>query len=244
MQKRLIFAICVAALLGACDKHDPILPGTRTAIFDNSDIRVIGGAVPNLPTNAPVISDTPCPYTQDSSNVIRNADNNKVFSGFPTNNSVSGTQKPVCAGKYVYAGLSTGEVVKINPASRTIVWIADVYRASNMTGGASMVDIIAPIVVHNGAIYVGGLGDAFCKINSTSGVKKWCVEIGVAVPFIVLDDVSFVVATDGNAYAIRNSDGAIYWRSGIKKQIAPKYANGILTVGRDEINAETGEIKD
>ena len=46
------------------------------------------------------------------------------------------------------------------------MWIADVYSASNMTGGASIVDIVAPIVPYNRAVYAGGLGDAFCKINA------------------------------------------------------------------------------
>ena len=46
-----------------------------------------------------------------------------------------------------------------------------------------MVDIVAPIVPYGKYVYVGGLGDAFCRVSSTSGIKTWCLNIGVGVPF-------------------------------------------------------------
>ena len=69
-------------------------------------------------------------------------------------------------------------------------------------------DIVAPIVVRGADVYVGGLGDAFCRINANTGVKKWCTEVATAQPFIIADDVIYVVATNGNLYALRNSDGS------------------------------------
>ncbi len=227
--------------LAACDKRDPILPGVRTAIFDSQAPEVINETVSGLPDNVDVVEAKNCPYTRDADNVIWDRDR-KIFSGFPTNNTVAASHTPVCDGGFVYAGLTTGELVKVNPKTRAIAWIADIYRASNMTGGASVVDIVAPIIIDGNAVYVGGLGDAFCRVNARSGDKKWCTEIGVSVPFIVTDAASFVVATDGNLYAVRNSDGAIYWRTEIDKIAAPQYANKIITVGKQKINAETGEV--
>ena len=235
-----IAALC-AVVLSGCAEHDPILPGVRTPVFNTNDIRVMDANVENLPDTIDSTDTPECPYTQDSSNVIWDGDR-KIFSGFPTNNSVQSNQSPICANGYVYAGLTTGEVVKIAPKSRKIIWIADVFRHSNMTGGASIVDIIAPLVIHKGALYVGGLGDAFCRINTSSGDKKWCVNIGVAVPFIVMDNVAFVVTTDNNLYAIRTTDGAVYWRTPVKNQVAPIYSNKIISVGDMKINAENGEI--
>ncbi len=238
MRKIALFTLTMAAI-AACAKHDPILPGDRTAVFDAADVQVLNQEIDG-PVGEPVsASNTDCPYTQDSSNVIWHGDK-KIFSGFPTSNSVKSTAHPVCDGKYVYAGLTTGELVKVNGQTRQIQWIADIYRTSNMTGGASVLDIIAPIVVTDKYVYVGGIGDAFCKINASNGVKKWCVNIGVAVPFVVTDTASFVVATDGNLYAIRNSDGAVYWRATCEKQTAPEYADEIITVGRQKFNAING----
>ncbi|MBO4625779.1 MAG: PQQ-like beta-propeller repeat protein [Alphaproteobacteria bacterium] len=231
--------ICIVAL-GACEKHDPILPGVRTSIFDTSTIKPTNDAITNLPDVAFNAPDVNCPYTQDSSNTIWNG-GRKIFTGFPTTNSVKHDAVPVCSGKFIYAGLTTGELIKINVSTRQIVWIADIYRPSNMMGGASVLDIVAPIVVKGTDVYVGGLGDAFCKINANTGAKKWCTEIATAQPFIIADSVIYVVATNDNLYALRDTDGASYWNTAIKKQKAPKYENGIITVGREKFDGKTGE---
>ena len=241
MQKKTVFLCCLLGLLSACSEHDPILPGTRTAIFNDADLEILNQDISNLPDEITTSAQTDCPYTQDSSNIIWQGER-KIFSGFPTSNSVKSNQKPVCSNGYVYAGLTTGELVKVNPTNRKIIWIADIYKNSNMTGGASILDIIAPIVIQGNNVYAGGLGDAFCKINASSGDKKWCLPIGVAVPFITTDKVSFVVATDNQLYAIRNSDGAIYWHTAVEKQVAPTYTDKTITVGRQKINAQTGKV--
>lgn len=239
---RKLFAVlgCMCAV-SACDKHDPILPGVRTSVFNHANIKVENKNITDIPTNEIVFNNDNCPYTQDNANVIRNGDK-KLFSGFPTKNTVAADKKPICSGKYIYAGLTTGEVVKINTINRNIVWIADVFRPSNMTGGAPVVDIIAPIVPVKNAIFAGGLGDAFCKINATSGVKQWCVNIGVAVPFVITENYSFVVATDDNLYAIANKDGAVYWNTPVQQQAKPTLDGKYIVVGREKVEIATGNI--
>ena len=233
--------ICLAAL-SACSKRDPILPGVRKSIFETTSVKTTDAKIASLPDAAFEMPDTECPYRQDSSNVIWDGER-KIFSGFPTSNSVKNDAKPICNGNYLYAGLTTGELVKLNPKTRQIVWVADIYRASNMTGGASVLDIVSPIVIRGANVYVGGLGDAFCKINATTGTKKWCVELGTAEPFIIAGDVIFVVGTDNQLYALRDNDGAAYWTAELKKQAAPKYTTGVIAVGREKFDAMTGEKK-
>ena len=236
-------ALATATLLAitACSKHDPILPGVRTAIFDSGAPTVMNTTIDNLPAAANAINTTDCPYRQDATNTIWDGER-KIFSGFATNNSVRSNQAPVCSGGFVIAGLTTGEVVKINPKNRQVVWIADVYRASNMTGGASVLDIIAPIVIDGGDAYAGGLGDALCKINIKNGAKKWCTQIGVADAFVIAGNALFVHGTDGAVYAVRASDGAIYWRTEVSARGAVQYADGVVRVGKTKINAATGQI--
>ena len=228
-------------LVTGCSKNDPILPGTREAVFGGNDLMILNTDIPNAPQNMPEIKTVDCPYTQDSSNIIWSGDK-KIFSGFPTNNTVKCAHTPVCNGNFVYAGLTTGEVVKVNPRNREIVWVQDIFRTSNLTGGASVLDIIAPIVIDNGFVYAGGLGDAFCKIQNSNGSKKWCVNIGVSLPFIVADSVALVVATDNHLYAIKTSDGSVYWRSKVKKQYEPVLHDGIITVDKERFHVANGEL--
>lgn len=239
--RKLALIACSVLALGACSEKDPILPGTRTEIFASPAPTILNTEIKNLPDAAFAAAAQDCPYTQDATNTIRDGDR-KIFSGFPTSNSVKSVRQPVCNGKYVYAGLTTGELVKVNPKTRQIVWIADIYRASNITGGASVLDIVAPIVITEKSVYVGGLGDAFCKIDDAGGNKKWCLDIGTANPFIIAGHSAFVVATDGYLYAVRLRDGAIYWRTALEKQATPKYADGVVTVGRQKINAKNGQL--
>ncbi len=231
-------------IVASCDKHDPIVPVVRTAIFDGgSGQSILNTDVPDLPDTAPTRQESDCHYTIDSTNTIRDGVR-KIFVGFPAPNSVDIETHPLCDSGYVYAGLNTGNVVKIAPSSRKIIWMADVYSESNMTGGAATVDIVAPLVIDGGWIYAGGMADAFCKININTGTKKWCAQIGTRLPFIVLKNVAYVVGLDNALYAVRTSDGNIYWRSDVKKQSAPEYDNKVITVKKQKFDAETGtEIK-
>lgn len=238
---RKIAALTAVLILGVgCTKHDPILPGERTTIFEESTPHMVGGVIENLPMGAVAKNDTECPYTQDAANIIWNGEK-KIFSGFPTNNSVKSTQLPVCAGKYVIAGLTTGEVIKVNPANRRVEWIADVFRPSNMTGGASVLDIIAPIIIDGDAVYAGGMGEAFCRINLSNGKKRWCTPISVSAPFVIAGPAAFVIGTDGTLNAVRTSDGAIYWQMQIGKCNNISYENQVVKACKTKINAATGE---
>ncbi len=121
-----------------------------------------------------------------------------------------------------------------------MAWVADVYRPSNMTGGASVLDIVAPIVVDGASVYAGGLGDAFCRLRGDSGTSRWCVPIATAHPFVIAGPAAFVMSTDGNLYAVRTRDGAVYWRTGVKRGGAPTYAAGKIRIDAQCFNATDG----
>lgn len=240
MRKYLGILICFV-ILTACDKHDPILPGTRTAIFDTISVDVQNKTISDVPDSVVIVDNAKCKYTQNSSNIIMDGDR-RIFSGFPTNNTVAGTRTPICSGKYLYAGLTTGELIKLNPKTRELIWVADIFRTTSLTGGSAMVDIVAPIVPNGKYVYAGGLGDAFCKISASSGVKQWCLDIGVALPFIIAGNYAFVLSTDNNLYAIRTDEGTVYWRTSIDKASVPVYENGVITVGSRRIDVVDGKI--
>lgn len=241
MRKYALMVFCVF-MVAACDSHDPILPGVRTAIFDSGANRnVLNTDVPDLPADLPEKTPEKCDYTIDSSNTIRDADGRKIFVGFASPNSVDIETHPICDSGYVYAGLNTGNVVKVAPKSRTVVWMADVYSESNMMGGAATVDIVAPIVIDGTWIYAGGMGNAFCKINTANGNKKWCTTIGTRHPFVVLKNVAYVMGLDNVLYAIRLTDGAIYWQTELDKAKTPKYNDKIITVGKKKFDASNGQ---
>lgn len=238
--RKIGLALVGLMILGGCDTRDPILPGTRNPIFDTPRVRVLD--VPIEPLPEPVKdSDVSCPYVQDAQNVIWDGDK-KVFTGFATSNSVGGTRTPVCAGKFVYAGLTTGELVKFNPKTRHVSWVADIYRPNAMTGGSSVLDIVVPPVVRGPDVYVGGLGDAFCRLRADTGGRRWCAPVATSHPFIVTDTVIFVMGTDGYLYALNSVDGNAYWRVSVDRAAAPVYDGKIISVDRRRFDAATGHV--
>jgi outer membrane protein assembly factor BamB len=233
-------------LLAACSGKDPILPGERHAIFSTVGITMLDKPVPE---NALAEIRQPGPhnaeYQQDSSNVIWRESKDgrvRIFSGFPTPAHVSGERRPVVTDKYLFAGLSTGEVVKVDRNTRELVWVANIFRASAPTGGSSILDIVAPVIVDGDRfVYAGGLGNAFCKLNAANGTRVWCNGLGIGTPFIVRTGVSYAVATDGHLYAIDNATGNAFWRAEVRRQQTPKLVQNMITVGREKFDAKTGE---
>ncbi|MBR4625722.1 MAG: PQQ-like beta-propeller repeat protein [Alphaproteobacteria bacterium] len=241
MKRIFAFLLCLFAV-SACSKRDPILPGVRNDIFDSNDVVVTNQELPELSENITNISgDSNCEYKQDLTNTVFMGDK-KVWSGFATNSPVKSNQSPICDGDFIYTGLSTGEVVKINTTNQKQVWATDVFRANNLTGGASVVDIIAHVGLDGKYVYAGGLGDAFCKLNANNGDKVWCLNISVPVDFVMVDDFIFVVGTDNNLYEVNKQNGAVYWKTEIKKQAKPNYNKKIITIGKQKINCKDGSI--
>ena len=242
MKKLLAVFVIVVGALGGCAEHDPILPGTRVDIFGGEDVKIENTDVPQLSDNQKNISgDGNCDYRQDAYNNIWRGDS-KIFSGFPTGSVVRSNQSPICERGFIYTGLTTGEVIKINASTKKIVWVADVFRASNMTGGSPIVDIVAHVGIDRDFVYAGGLGDAFCKLNKYSGEKIWCLDISVPVDFIMVDNLAFVVGGDDALYAINVNKGLIYWKTEKIPQAKPVYENGVLSVGKLRINYVDGKI--
>ncbi|MCL2017986.1 MAG: PQQ-like beta-propeller repeat protein [Alphaproteobacteria bacterium] len=242
--KNPLFIILLSALLYSCSKTDPILPGERHSIFNIGGVTILNQPAPETEKIYREATATDWIFEQNQDNTIwkvQNGNRERVFSGLATPASVSGKRTPVWDKKYVYAGLSTGEVIKINQATRNLEWLADVYRSSAMTGGAPILDIVAPVIVHGDAVYVGGLGGEFCRLHDRDGRKVWCVNISTGVPFLVTSRVSFVVATDNHLYAIDNKNGDIYWQAEIRKQAAPEMEENKIKVAREKFDAISGE---
>lgn len=250
-----IYALCLApcALMSACSKPDPILPGVRTPVFGAPTTATRLGKIPEKVLSDSFsrikISQPQNDYEQNLNNevfqVLPDGVKRKIFSGFPTNEKVSVSRVPVFYKNFVYAGLTTGELVKINPKNRKVVWIADIFKDLDMLGGGSVLDIVAPVVIDENRVFAGGMGRAFCQINLESGDKKWCADIAVAAPFLIAGDLAFAVGADENLYALDARSGSVYWVASTDEVSAPhmesKDGKFIVSVDGQHFDAATGK---
>ena len=248
--KKSLIAILLVLVVCACSKPDPILPGVRTPIFGTQNVFI--GNIPNQ-----VVTDGFARihkyeeqdiYEQNLSNEIyeisKDGKKRKIFAGFPTTEKVDSPKSPLFYKNFVYAGLTTGELVKINPKNRNIEWIADIYKDMDMLSGGSVLDIVAPPIIDDDRLFAGGLGRAFCMVNISNGDKKWCADISVATPFLIAGDIAFVVGTDSVLYALDTKSGKIYWATNVKKSVAPRMDKDdekyFVIVGRQWFDATNG----
>jgi len=249
----LLFAFCSLLIANSCSKHDPILPGDRTPVFPSDEQITSKGNIPES-----VLSDSfakiavAAPQTQFTQNlnneifdVSDSANPRKIFAGFPSDSKINVSHAPLFFENYVFAGLTTGEVVKVNPKNREVAWVADVYKSVDMLGGNTVLDIVAPIIIDNERLFAGGMGGEFCSLKITTGDKKWCREIAVAVPFQIAGDLAFVVGTDDTLSALDANRGEIYWKAKIQKQSTPKLMSSdgkyFVIVGKEKFDAQTGK---
>ena len=235
MTKNKVFlysALC--ALVCGCAKYDPILPGDRTPVFAHEELTVRDTEIPLDVLVRAIESKLPVTDDQSSFKYEQTPDNEvfeigpdgarrRMFSGFPTSAHVSSTRTPTAVDGFVYAGLSTGEIVKVNTKNREVKWAADIYKPSTLTGGTGgVMDIVAPVVLDGKYVYVGGLGGAFCKLRDLTGDKVWCNWISVSAQFSIYGELAFVISADSGMYAINTNDGGIYWRRDTKCSSAPE----------------------
>ena len=195
MKIRLLILI---AMLAACTKTDPILPGARVPVFAADVLKIESGAPGNIGAD---LTPAPCDYRIDGENQIWRG-GARIFAGISTESEVAVNKKVVCSGKHIYAGLSTGELVKVDAATRNLAWAADIFAERNPTGGDPFLDIVAAPVVNGGFVYAGGFGGAFCKLRDSDGGKVWCLPIAVAAITRATENYIFVKTTDGRELAV------------------------------------------
>ncbi|MCL1891904.1 MAG: PQQ-binding-like beta-propeller repeat protein [Alphaproteobacteria bacterium] len=241
-------------LLFACSKPDPILPGLRTPVFDGGAVMQEKGPIPEDILSDGFarikITEPQTGFEQNLNNEIfevsDSGEKRKIFAGFPTTEKINVPRTPVFYKNFVYAGLTTGELVKVNPKTRELAWIADIFFESDMLGGGSVLDIVAPVVIDEDRLFAGGMGGEFCRLNMANGHKIWCAHINVATPFVIAGDLAFVMGANSVLYALDARNGTIYWTAKTRRAYTPKpeSADGkyFVRVGKERFYAATGKL--
>jgi outer membrane protein assembly factor BamB len=200
--------LLLLALAAACSKSDPILPGDRSPVFKKDDIVVLDKKIDDP---GALLSPEKCDYVLDGNNMIWKGEA-RIFAGLPTESEIRTPKTAACRGDFVYAGLSTGELVKVNAKTRDLEWTADIFAERAPTGAPPFLDIIAAPVLNGGYVYAGGLGGEFCKARDSDGAKIWCLPVGVQEILRSTKNFNFILTTDGDLLAV-SADGKVYWRS-------------------------------
>ena len=200
-----LFLCCALLFMFGCKKNDPILPGDRVPVFYTAAFEISDKRIDDL---GQALEVQPCGFTIDGNNIIWQGER-RIFAGLPTEFQIHGNKQVVCNGMYLYAGLSTGELVKINSETRQVEWVSDIFQPNAPTGITPFFDIVAAPVVSGDFVFAGGLGGAFCRIRDRDGKRMWCLPM--AVQDIIHSSKTFhvVKTTDGEVFAV-SIDGKVF----------------------------------
>ncbi|MDR2268966.1 MAG: PQQ-like beta-propeller repeat protein [Rickettsiales bacterium] len=193
------------------------MEGTRIPIFKRAEMVILNKKIDDIGQPLAPAGDkddkssSACDYTIDSSNQIWRQ-GRRIFAGLPTVSEIRISKKVICNGGFVYAGLSTGELVKVDAATRELAWTADIFAENLPTGGAPFLDVTAAPVYNGGFVYAGGLGGAFCKLRDSDGKKIWCLPVAVQEIIASTQKFNWILTTDGEVLAV-STDGKIYWKA-------------------------------
>jgi len=205
--KAKIFSILAAlSALAACGgSKDPVLPGDRAPIFKSGDLKVLDKDPGDL---GAALESEKCDYRIDGANMIWSG-GERIFAGLPTESEIAVNKDVICRRNFIYAGLSTGELVKVNAKTRRMEWAADIFAARLPTGGYPFMDIIAAPIYNKGFVYAGGLGGAFCKVRDSDGKKIWCIPISVQSTICATEKFNVIRSASGETFVI-DTGGRIY----------------------------------
>lgn len=201
-------------LLYACDKKDPILPGVRSPVFDggaqvvlsNKSVKDLVGDFKDQPAIKSEL------YEMSDENILtRKSDGKVIFKGFPTATKTGAPARPIASNGFVYAGLSTGEVLKVSASDSTIKWMIDLGGRSLITGGSPVSDI-SVLMLNGGNLYASSLAGVFAKISADNGKVIWSRPFQATGEIFVSGSLVAFVDLSGDLIALDAKDGALVLR--------------------------------
>jgi len=213
---RKYFVLILPALfvaMAGCDKKDPILPGVRVPVFHNNlemkESKATAAELMGKEKGNRTKGEAEQLYEMSENNILtRKSDGRVILRGFPTATKAGPAAEPIVSGNFIYAGLSTGEVLKIRRANGEIIWTVDLGGRSLLTGGSLLSDI-SVMKLDGNFLYVSGVGGTFGKLRSTTGEAVWVSGVGTMNEIFISGNLIAFVDLDGRLVMLDARDGSL-----------------------------------
>lgn len=176
-----------------------------------------GGPLRGAPT---IAADTVYVVSQDNQLYALNpADGALRWNGIGTLElaGVFGSAAPAVAQGTVVAGFSSGELTAFRYENGRVVWQDALARTSISTAVASLSDIDAEPVIHEGRVYAIGQGGRMVALELVTGQRIWEINAaGISTPAVAGDWI-FVVTDEGQLLALARETGRVRWMTQLRR---------------------------
>ncbi|MCA0043667.1 PQQ-like beta-propeller repeat protein [Celeribacter litoreus] len=210
-------------VLAGCANQDTILVGERLDLRDGS---VLGGSIAEIPENRTVDISLGNPVSRDAwtmtgSGRLHNAGHNAFTRDVPAlvwkspigqgeTRKLRLTVDPVAAQGLVVAMDAEARLTAVSASSGEVVWSVDLTtvgeKAAGVSGGA--------LAISGDVLYAtSGFGD-LVALDLKTGGELWRQRLNAvgAAGLNVYDGLIYVVAGDGQVWAVNTSDGRVKWQ--------------------------------
>jgi len=130
---------------------------------------------------------------------------------------VCGAASPAAGAGTIVAGFSSGELTAYRYENGRVVWQDALARTSISTAVATLSDIDASPVIHEGRVYAVGQGGRMVAVELNTGQRVWEINIaGISTPWVAGEWV-FVVTDQGQLLAIARATGRVKWMTQLRR---------------------------
>lgn len=145
------------------------------------------------------------------------------------NAGVFGVAAPAAAQGTIVAGFSSGELNAYRYENGRPVWQDALSRTSISTAVASLSDIDADPVIHDGKVYAVGQGGRMVALELVTGQRIWELNVaGIATPWVA-GEWLFAVTDDARLLCIVRSSGKVRWITQLPRWRSPKSKKGPIS---------------
>lgn len=148
--------------------------------------------------------------------------------------TLRGTSTPVVAGRNVYLGLDTGEVVSLDVRTGEPEWQRTVREATGRTELERIVDVDAELLVDDGRLFAVSYGGELAVLTLATGRELWRRNVSSYAGMALEDGRLYLSDSSGHVLALDADTGARIWEQealSFRRLSAPALHKGNLVVG-------------
>lgn len=148
--------------------------------------------------------------------------------------TLRGTSTPVVAGRNVYMGLDTGEVVSLDLRSGEVEWQRTVREATGRTELERIVDVDAELLVDDGRLFAVSYGGELAVLTLATGRELWRRNVSSYAGMALDEGRLYLSDATGHVLALDAGSGARIWEQdalSYRRLTAPVVHKGNLVVG-------------
>ncbi len=143
-----------------------------------------------------------------------------------TQAGVFGVAAPAAGQGTVIAGYSSGELVAYRYENGRTLWSDALARTSISTAVATLTDVDADPIIHQGRVYALGQGGRMAAYELVTGQRIWELNLsGISTPAVAGEWI-FTLTDDARMLAIARATGKVRWIAELPKWRDPEDKKG------------------